>query len=43
MTQDPDNLLHEPGSAPPKTGLLLQGLLIIAIVVLIGVALISFH
>ena len=48
MTQDPDNPLNEsrplnePNSAPPRAGRLLQGLLIIAIMVLIGVALISF-
>ena len=43
MTQNPDNPLHEPGSAPPRTGRLLQGMLIVAIVVLIGVALVSFR
>ena len=50
MTQHPDNPSHEPNSAPshepnsapPRAGRLLQGLLIIAIMVLIGVALISF-
>jgi hypothetical protein len=43
MTQDPDNSLHEPNSAPPRAGRVLQSLLIIAIVVLIGVALVSFR
>ena len=48
MTQDPvnpldeSNPLNEPNSAPPRAGRLLQGLLIVAIVVLIGVALVSF-
>ena len=43
MTQNSDHPLHEPGSAPPRAGRLLQGLLIVAIVVLIGVALVSFR
>jgi hypothetical protein len=43
MPQNPDNPLNGPNSAPPRAGRLLQGLLIVAIVVLIGVALVSFR
>jgi hypothetical protein len=43
MTQPSDHPTNEPGGERPLTGRLLQGLLIVAIIVLIGVALVSFR